>query len=249
MCMMQDENKQLAKLNQVRNELTRFMITYKFAMDEMNTKLNILKQEFQYIHEYNPIEHITSRLKSPESMLRKLQKNDLPISTESIRKNVRDVVGIRVVCSFISDIYTISEMIQQQKDVKLIETKDYIENPKENGYKSLHLILSIPVFMSDREEEVYIELQIRTVAMDFWASLEHKIYYKYNGNIPAHLTKEITETARVANELDLKMEKLHGEVNQIKQKNQEEDLNYLQIDEEKIPLPINFLKTFIDNLS
>ena len=100
-------------------------------------------------------------------MLRKLQKKDLPISTDSIRKNVRDVVGIRVVCSFISDIYTISEMIQQQKDVKLIETKDYIENPKANGYKSLHLILSIPVFMSDREEEVYIELQIRTVAMDF----------------------------------------------------------------------------------
>ncbi|WP_405102986.1 GTP pyrophosphokinase family protein [Oceanobacillus sp. FSL H7-0719] len=241
--MMPDQSKSMIKLNEVRTELTRFMITYKFAMDEMNTKLNILREEFQFIHEYNPIEHITSRIKSPESMLKKLQRKNLPISIDSIKENVKDIVGIRVVCSFISDIYTISKMIQQQKDVKLIEEKDYIKDPKENGYKSLHLILAIPVFMSDREEEVYVELQIRTVAMDFWASLEHKIYYKYNGDIPNHLTGEITEAARVANELDMKMEKLNKEVDEIKRKNEEEDLNYLQINEEKIHLPINFLKT------
>lgn len=246
---MQAENNQKIKLNHVKKELTRFMITYKFAMDEMNTKLNILKEEFQYIHEYNPIEHITSRIKSPESMLRKVQRKGFPVSIDSIKKNVHDVVGIRVVCSFISDIYTISEMIQQQKDVKLIEAKDYIEDPKENGYKSLHLILSIPVFMTDREEEVRIELQIRTVAMDFWASLEHKIYYKYNGDIPAELEEEITEAARIANELDLKMENLNNEVNEIKEQNEEEDMNYLQVNEEKIPLPINFLRSFIDDIS
>lgn len=247
--MMQAENNQIAKINHVKKELTRFMITYKFAMDEMSTKLNILKEEFQYIHEYNPIEHITSRIKSPESMVRKVQRKGLPVSIDSIKENVHDVVGIRVVCSFISDIYTISEMIQQQKDVKLIETKDYIKNPKENGYKSLHLILSIPVFMTDREEEVYIELQIRTVAMDFWASLEHKIYYKYNGDIPAELEEEITEAAHIANQLDLKMENLNEEVNQIKRQNEEEDVNYLQVNEEKIPLPINFLRSFIDDMS
>lgn len=245
---MPDETKHEIKLNQIRSELTRFMITYKFAMDEMNTKLNILRQEFQFIHEYNPIEHITSRIKSPESMLKKLQRKGLPISIDSIKENVRDVVGIRIVCSFISDIYTISRMIQQQKDVKLIDEKDYIRNPKENGYKSLHLILAIPVFMSDREEEVYVELQIRTVAMDFWASLEHKIYYKYNGDIPNHLTNEITEAAHVANELDMKMEKLNKEVDEIKQKNGEEDINFLQLNEEKIHLPLNFLKTFTKEL-
>ncbi len=239
---MADEKKHQMDLNQLRTELTRFMITYKFAMDEMNTKLNILREEFQFIHDYNPIEHIASRIKSPESMLKKLQRKGLPISIASIKENVRDVVGIRIVCSFISDIYTLSKMIQQQKDVKLIDEKDYIQNPKENGYKSLHLILAIPVFMSDREEEVYVELQIRTVAMDFWASLEHKIYYKYNGEIPNRLTKEITEAANVANELDMKMEKLNKEVDEIKQKNGEEDINYLQFNEEKIHLPSNFLE-------
>ena len=235
------------QLKQVRNELTRFMVTYKFGLDEMNTKLNILKEEFQYIHEYNPIEHLKSRIKSPESILKKMARKNLEISTDSIKQNIKDIVGIRVVCSFISDIYTISDMIQKQKDVKVIEIKDYIVNPKPNGYKSLHLILSIPVFLSDREEEVFVEIQIRTVAMDFWASLEHKIYYKYNGDIPDNLTTEITGAAEVANELDLKMEKLNKEINHIKTDNgiEDEDLFYLQVNEEKVHLPTNFLKSFL----
>ncbi|MBP2078580.1 GTP pyrophosphokinase [Oceanobacillus polygoni] len=239
---------QLQQLKQVRNELTRFMITYKFGLDEMNTKLNILKEEFQYIHSYNPIEHIKSRIKSPESILKKVYRKNLDMSMDSIRENVKDIVGIRIVCSFISDIYKISEMIQHQEDITVIEVKDYIKDPKPNGYKSLHLILSIPVFMSDRTEQVFVEIQIRSVAMDFWASLEHKIYYKYNGNVPQHLIDELTDTANIANQLDLKMEKLNNDVNNVKsqQTAENEDIHFLQLNEEKVHLPLNFLNSFLE---
>ncbi|MCM3398055.1 GTP pyrophosphokinase [Oceanobacillus profundus] len=239
---------QLQQLKQVRNELTRFMITYKFGLDEMNTKLNILKEEFQHIHSYNPIEHIKSRIKSPESILKKVYRKNLDISMDAIRENIKDIVGIRIVCSFISDIYKVSEMIQNQQDITVIEVKDYIKHPKSNGYKSLHLILSIPVFMSDRTEQVYIEIQIRSVAMDFWASLEHKIYYKYNGEVPQQLIMELTEAANVANKLDSKMEKLNNEVNNIKsQAAENEDIHFLQLNEEdKVHLPLNFLQSFLD---
>ncbi|MFD1851234.1 GTP pyrophosphokinase [Oceanobacillus bengalensis] len=237
--------KQLEQLKEIRSEFTRFMLTYKFGMDEMDTKLKILKEEFQLIHDYNPIEHIKSRIKSPESILNKLHRKELSISFDSIRENIKDIVGIRIVCSYISDTYMLSEMIQKQKDVTLIEMKDYIKNPKPNGYKSLHLIVSVPVFMSDREEEVYVEIQIRTVAMDFWASLEHKIFYKYNKSIPEKLTKELTQAAAVANELDERMEQLQNEVNHIKKDSNGDDINYLEINEEKIHLPSNFLDLFI----
>ncbi len=239
---------QLQQLKQVRNELTRFMITYKFGLDEMNTKLNILKEEFQHIHSYNPIEHIKSRIKSPESILKKVYRKNLDISMDAIRENIKDIVGIRIVCSFISDIYKVSEMIQNQQDITVVEVKDYIKHPKSNGYKSLHLILSIPVFMSDRTEQVYIEVQIRSVAMDFWASLEHKIYYKYNGEVPQQLIMELTEAANVANKLDSKMEKLNNEVNNIKsQAAENEDIHFLQLNEEdKVHLPLNFLQSFLD---
>lgn len=236
------EQNQLEQLKAVKEEMTRFMLTYKFGMDEMNTKLNILKEEFQHIHEYNPIEHIKSRIKSPESILKKVHRKNLEISIDSIRKNIHDIVGIRIVCSFISDIYRVSKMIQNQKDIKLIECKDYIKNPKPNGYKSLHLILSIPVFMSDREEEVFVEIQIRTVAMDFWASLEHKIYYKYNKSIPENLTKELTDAAMVANELDDRMEQLNREMNYIKEQN-DTDLDSLKINNKNFHMPINLLES------
>ncbi|MCF3943798.1 GTP pyrophosphokinase [Oceanobacillus alkalisoli] len=238
----------LESLKKVRNELTRFMMTYQFGLSEMNTKLTILQEEFQHIHDYNPIEHIKTRIKSPESIMKKMYRKNIPISTESIKNNIMDIAGIRVVCSFISDIYRISEMIENQKDVTVIEKKDYIKNAKPNGYKSLHLIVSVPVFMSDRIEDVYVEIQIRTVAMDFWASLEHKIYYKYDRVIPERLTKELTEAAVVANDLDEKMEQLHNEVSHIKdQHSEEQDLNFLNLNEDRLYLPINFLKDFIKN--
>ena len=137
-------------------------------------------------------------------------------------------------------------MIQKQKDVTLVTCKDYIKNPKPNGYQSLHLIVSVPVFMSDREENVFVEIQIRTVAMDFWASLEHKIFYKYNKAVPDHLLQELQETAAIVNQLDHRMEELHKEINEIKQLQHVEDSPILEINNEKIHLPMNILKTFMD---
>ncbi|MGE7920812.1 GTP pyrophosphokinase [Viridibacillus sp. NPDC093762] len=204
-------------MKELRVELTRFMMAYKFALDEIGTKVRILREEFKLIHEYNPIEHVTTRIKSPESILIKMRKKNIPTTLDGIRENMKDIAGIRITCCFVSDIYIISEMIQAQSDIEVIEVKDYIQQPKPNGYQSLHVILKIPVFMSDREEHVYVEMQIRTIAMDFWASLEHKIYYKYNKQVPERLTNELREAAFTAAELDRKMERLNKEINILKE--------------------------------
>jgi len=206
------------EMKSLKVDLIRFMMSYKFALEEMNTKINILKQEFKYIHDYNPIEHVNSRLKSPESIIKKVQRKGGDLSLMSIREHIRDIAGIRITCSFISDIYKISEMLKKQKDIKVIECKDYIKNPKPNGYQSLHLILQIPIFMSDREEQVYVEIQIRTIAMDFWASLEHKIYYKFEKEIPQKIKDDLKEAALSAARLDKKMESIHKEMNTIKER-------------------------------
>lgn len=208
----------------IRKEITRFRATYKFALDEISTKVNILKEEFQLIHTYNPIEHVNTRVKSGDSILKKMQKKGLPLSLDAIEKEIKDLAGIRVICSFVSDIYRISEMIQNQADIHVIEVKDYIKNPKPNGYQSLHLLLQIPVFMSDRTVNVNIEMQIRTIAMDFWASLEHKIYYKYQGNVPEKLTLELKEAADTASALDRKMERINQEVNILKETDQRDEM-------------------------
>lgn len=229
----------IEQLKTIKNDLKRFMMGYKFAIDEVNTKLNILKEEFQYIHEYNPIEHISSRVKSPESILEKLKRKNCELSLDSIKENIKDIAGIRITCSFISDVYKVSEMIKNQKDITVIECKDYIKNAKPNGYQSLHLIIKIPVFMTDRVEHTYVEIQIRTIAMDFWASLEHKIYYKFNKEIPKRLTTELKEAAMSAMELDKKMERLHEEVKMIKStENSTEHLMDYSINE-KLSLLIN----------
>jgi putative GTP pyrophosphokinase len=214
--------KHLTTIRTIRNELAKFSMTYKFALDEMNTKINILKEEFQYIHDYNPIEHTKSRLKSPESILKKAHRKNLGFSLPKIKESIKDIAGIRITCPFISDTHRISDMIEAQRDVEVIEKKDYIKNPKPNGYQSLHLIVKIPVFMSDREERVYVEIQIRTIAMDFWASLEHKIYYKYDKEIPDRLKTELKNAAMAATELDLKMERINQEVNTIKKAERDE---------------------------
>jgi len=215
---------ELEQIKSMKDTLIQFMMTYKFALDEVNTKINILKQEFQLKDDYNPIEHVTSRLKSPDSIVNKALRKGYVLTLPSIRENIRDIAGIRITCSFISDIYKISEMLINQKDIKLIETKDYIKHPKPNGYQSLHLIIQIPVFMSDREDHVFVEIQIRTIAMDFWASLEHKIYYKYDGDIPNSLKNELTEAAFAAMQLDETMEHIHDQVNQIKEQKEPENL-------------------------
>ncbi len=217
---------------------------YQFALDELNTKFNILKQEFEYIHDYNPIENVTSRVKSPESILKKVHKKGFELSLPSIRENIQDIAGVRITCSFISDIYELKKQIEGQQDLEVVEIKDYIANPKPNGYQSLHLILRVPVSMSDRIERVFVEVQIRTIAMDFWASLEHKIYYKYNQEVPKHLVAELKEAAHSAAQLDKKMESIHMEMNEHKEAlERKEEVQELVINNEKFRLPLDFLTT------
>ncbi|MBY0147289.1 GTP pyrophosphokinase family protein [Neobacillus niacini] len=211
-------------LKAIKIELTRFMMAYKFALDEMTTKINILKDEFNYIHDYNPIEHIKTRLKSPESIFKKVQRKGVNFNLDSIKEKIKDIAGIRITCSFISDIYEISSMIANQKDIRILEYKDYIKNPKPNGYQSLHMIVEIPIFMSDREELTCVEIQIRTIAMDFWASLEHKIYYKYNKATPQKMLDELKETAAMAALLDQKMENLHKEMEKMKRDDEAKEM-------------------------
>lgn len=211
-----ESSERLGELDRLRNEFTRFMMGYKFGIDELMTKINILKEEFTHIHRYSPIEHVTSRLKTPESIIDKAQRKGCPLTLTDIRSTILDVAGIRITCSFISDTYRIADMLTSQTDIRVVEIKDYIAEPKPNGYKSLHLIVEIPVFMTDRVQPVTVELQIRTIAMDFWASLEHKIFYKYGGEIPPDLLIELTDAATTANRLDVTMERLHDEVTEIK---------------------------------
>jgi GTP pyrophosphokinase len=193
----------------LRGQLADFMLGYKFAIDEIITKINILREDFNNTHEHNPIEHINSRLKSPESVLEKARRKNYPMNLASIRENVLDIAGVRVVCSFISDIRNIRDMLLGQEDITLLDERDYITRRKPNGYQSLHLIVSIPVFRAGRTDRMPVEIQIRTIAMDFWASLEHKIYYKYRGEVPANLRTELTQAADAAAQLDEKMEALH----------------------------------------
>jgi putative GTP pyrophosphokinase len=239
----------LNDLKKIKVEMTRFLMAYKFALDEMNTKIQILQDEFNYIHDYSPIEHVKSRLKSPESIIKKGLKKNCPLTLESIKENIRDIAGIRITCSFISDIYELSEMLKTQKDIKVIECKDYFKNPKPNGYQSYHMILEIPIFMSDREELVYVEVQIRTIAMDFWASLEHKIYYKYDKDIPENLVHELKEAATVATALDKKMERLNKEITIHKESSavQEKEDMILKFNKDTFNIPINFIESFMQN--
>lgn len=232
----------LQEMKRLKKELVRFMMGYKFALDELNTKIDILKQEFQFIHDYNPIENVSSRVKSPESILKKLYKKGLEISLPVIEENIKDVAGIRITCSFETDIYKLAEMLKKQDDLYVLEVKDYIKNPKPNGYRSLHLLLKVPVFLSDRVQEVCVEVQIRTISMDFWASLEHKIYYKYHKEIPSEILDELKEAADSAAQLDRKMENIHREMNRLKnQVGADEDLHTLEISDERFQLPENFL--------
>ncbi|MBD2869507.1 GTP pyrophosphokinase [Paenibacillus arenilitoris] len=189
-----------------------FFLTYKFALDAVETKLNILNEEFQFIHDYNPIEHMKTRIKTPESVMQKLRRKGLDITLEDAKAHIRDIAGVRIICSFSTDIYQIVEMISKQNDVRVVEMKDYVRHPKPNGYQSIHLIVEIPVFLTDRKENVLVEIQIRTIAMDFWASLEHKIYYKFNEQIPPHIQQQLKGSAAMIDSLDKQMLALNEEV-------------------------------------
>ncbi|MET0992066.1 MAG: GTP pyrophosphokinase family protein [Lacisediminihabitans sp.] len=203
---------QYTELQKLGSDFARFMLNYQFAIDEIMTKINILTTEFEHLHEYSPIEHVNARLKSPESILDKAGRRGIDMTFDSFRDNILDIAGVRVVCSFISDAYWVAKMLSTQSDITVLQVKDYIENPKSNGYKSLHLIVRVPIFLSESVEHMNVELQIRTVAMDFWASLEHKIYYKFDQEVPETLLAELADAADVANRLDAKMERLHNEI-------------------------------------
>ncbi|WP_169084917.1 GTP pyrophosphokinase family protein [Paenibacillus sp. PL91] len=213
---------QMHKMKEMKNQITRFMMMYKFALQELETKIEILKEEFHLLHAYNPIEHTSSRLKSPKSILEKLYRKQSELTFSSIRSNIKDIAGLRITCSFISDIYRISDMLKNQSDLNILEIKDYIKKPKPNGYQSLHMIIEVPVFISDRVQNICVEVQIRTIAMDFWASLEHKIYYKYHQSIPPQLLEELKEAAESASALDQKMERLHNEIEAIKEEREDD---------------------------
>lgn len=198
-------------------------LIYSSALKEIGTKLEILNDEFQHVHQYNPIEHIKSRLKKPESIVKKLKKHDYESTIENMVKYVNDIAGIRVICSFTSDIYRIAEMIINQSDIKVLSVKDYIMNPKPSGYKSYHLIVTVPIYLSDKNVDAKVEIQIRTVAMDFWASLEHKIHYKFEGNVPAHIKKELVECASMVSDLDAKMLSLNEQVQTLDMEREKEN--------------------------
>lgn len=187
-------------------------LVYSSALKEIGTKLEILNDEFQHVHKYNPIEHIKSRIKTTERIVRKLKKHGYESTIENMVRYVNDIAGVRIICSFTTDVYRIVQMLERQRDLNIIYVKDYIKYPKSSGYKSYHMIVSVPIYLSERKVEAKVEIQIRTVAMDFWASLEHKINYKFDINVPNHIKDELFECARMVSELDEKMLFLNEEV-------------------------------------
>jgi len=183
---------------------------YLAATREITTKLEILNDEFRYLKDRNPIQLIKTRIKTPKSILEKLQKLGCEVSAESARKNLNDIAGIRVICSYIEDIYLIANLLTSQNDIGLIRTRDYIKSPKPNGYRSLHLIVTVPVFLSDHTEIVKVEVQIRTIAMDFWASLEHELAYKLVEGKNDDLIEELKNCADVITDTENKMQKIYN---------------------------------------
>ena len=219
-----NENKSKIKQNVVNNlakttlyenvtELLRMQQIYEAGIKEVRTKLEILDAEFKVKHDHNPIHHIESRLKSPESILKKAISKDIPVTERSLEENIHDIAGIRVICNYVDDVYKVAQLLTNQDDIQLIEMKDYIQNPKESGYMSLHLVLEVPIFLSEGPKPIHVEVQLRTIAMDFWASLEHKLKYKTDNNVSDDVKKELQECAKSIAEIDLKMQNIHNRLN------------------------------------
>ena len=185
------------------------MAYYRCALREVETKFNVLNEELSLVYDRNPIETIKSRIKSPESIIDKVMRKGIPLTVDSIEKNISDIAGIRVICAFPNDIYMLSEALLRQDDVRLITRKDYIRQPKDNGYRSLHLIIETPIFLHNQTRLMKVEVQLRTISMDWWASLEHKIRYKKNLADDARVARELQECAEMGAELDRRMEKIH----------------------------------------
>ena len=185
------------------------MAYYRCALMEVETKFNVLNEELSLVYDRNPIEAIKSRIKSPESIIDKAVRKGVPLTVDGVEKYINDIAGIRVICAFPKDIYMLSEALLRQDDVRLITRKDYIQQPKDNGYRSLHLIIETPIFLHNQTRWMKVEVQLRTMSMDWWASLEHKIRYKKNLADDARVAHELQECAEMGAELDRRMEKIH----------------------------------------
>ncbi len=196
-------------------EFEEMMMMYSCAIKEVKTKLQVLNDELSLTKKRNPIEFIKTRIKQPDSIATKLKKKGLPITVEATRENLNDVAGVRVICAFIDDIYKVADMFTMQDDIKLIKIKDYIKNPKMNGYRSLHLIVEVPVFFSDRKKQMRVEVQIRTIAMDFWASLEHRVKYKKDVKDAENIVYELRACADVINRTDYHMQAIRDRIVEI----------------------------------
>ena len=204
---------------QIMNQMYLFIELehlYDSAIREVKTKLEILDSEFRTKYSYNPIHHIEDRLKSPQSMFKKMQRLNLPFTVESVKENLLDIAGVRVICNYIEDIYQVADLLTAQDDVVLIKRKDYIANPKANGYRSLHLVIETPVYLSEKKELVNVEVQIRTIAMDFWASLEHELKYKTDTEVSADLAEQLRMCAETIAQTDLQMQQIYRTLKEIK---------------------------------
>ena len=197
-----EDAKELAKA------LGDLRMRYHAAIKEVSTKLEVLDNEFSIKHDYNPIHHMQCRLKSLKSIYEKLERKGMPKEFKSITE-ITDLAGVRVVCNYINDIYTVEDSLLRQDDIKLLKRKDYIENPKESGYRSLHLVVEVPIFLSDKTYNMPVEIQIRTIAMDTWASLEHELKYKRTKDMPEKVAQELKDCAKSMAELDATMQRIH----------------------------------------
>ena len=193
-------------------DMEQDMALYESGIQEVRTKLEILQRDARFGAGHNPIESIKSRIKKPMSIIEKMYRKGFPISLDSMRANLNDVAGIRVICPFIEDIYTVAQMLTRQDDLVVIKEKDYIKNPKPNGYRSYHLVLQVPVFLSDRKEMVRVEVQLRTIAMDFWASLEHQIHYKTSCEVPDSVVDELKQCEDNIAQTDERMQQLSKQI-------------------------------------
>ena len=207
-----------AEFQRMVDEFFRIQCRYSAAMREVQTKLEILDDEFQMRHKRNPIHHMQCRMKTIQSMMEKLQRKHYAVSMESAVENLHDIAGIRVICSYVQDVYTVANLLTSQDDVKLLETRDYIRNPKGNGYRSLHLIIEIPVFLQEGRIGVPVEVQLRTIAMDFWASLEHSMRYKAQGEVPDDISAELQQVGTDIAVLDDRMQSLHDRIESLNNK-------------------------------
>lgn len=201
------------RMEEVENWET-LMFLYDAALRQVSTKIDILNEEFAHVHKYNPIEHVKSRIKEPRSIVKKLKRQGREVTLENMLKYINDIAGVRIICSFTSDIYRIADMLARQKDLTVLELTDYLAKPKASGYRSYHMLVTVPVYLSDGVVDTKVEIQIRTIAQDFWASLEHKIYYKFEGNAPDFISKELQSCAHIVAELDDKMLSLNEAIKQ-----------------------------------